>query len=175
MRLLARLLVMLLFGGLLGGCAQQDMSDLRAFVAEVQSRPATGITSPPEPLEVETFLYRAADRRDPFVAQIDPQERVQEIVDNGIAPDLNRRKEALEAYSLDSLRMVGTLQQEQLTWGLVQTQDGTIHRVALGNYIGLNHGRIVQIAEDEIQLVELVRLGAGYEEQEAALKLGGGG
>lgn len=160
---------------LLGGCAKQDMSDLEAYVEDVKARPATGINPAPEPAEVDTFLYVASDRRDPFLPQIDPQEVVQEVVDNGLSPDLNRRKEELEYYSLDTLRMVGTLEQDGDTWGLVQTQDGTIHRVANGNYMGRNHGRIVQIAEDEIKLVELIKFGSGYQEQEAALNIGEGG
>ena len=88
-------------------------------------------------------------------------------------PDFNRRKEELESYSLDTLRMVGTLEQEGTIWGLVQTKDGTIHRVKTGNYMGLNYGRIVRISEDKIELSELLQDGAGgYVENAAALSLG---
>jgi type IV pilus assembly protein PilP len=97
---------------------------------------------------------------------------VETVVESGLSPDFNRRKEELELYPLDSLRMVGTLEQEGVTWGLVQTKDGTIHRVASGNYMGQNHGRVVHIAEDQIKLVELVKIGSNYQEQEAALALG---
>lgn len=157
---------------MLAGCMEKDMSDLENFVAEVKSRPAGGISPPPEPAEVETFLYLPAGRRDPFEPQVDPEQEVETVVDNGISPDFNRRKEELELFPLDSLRMVGTLEQDGGTWGLVQTQDGTIHRVAPGNYMGQNHGRIVSIAEDQIKLVELVQVGSNYQEQEAALGLG---
>jgi len=95
------------------------------------------------------------------------------VLDNGIRPDPNRRKEELEVYSLDSLRMVGTLEQDEQTWGLLKTSDGTIHRVAPGNYIGLNDGRITRISEEKIELIELVPTGSGFLEKEAAVALGG--
>ena len=82
------------------------------------------------------------------------------------------RKEELEAYALDTLRMVGTLEQEDVTWGLVQTNDGTIHRVKKGNYMGQNHGQIIRVSDNEIELTELVPAGRGYIEREAALSMG---
>jgi len=170
-----RIAVALILALTLSGCLQQDMSDLTTYVEEVKARPASGISPPPEPAEVDTFLYIAADRRDPFEPQTDIEERSETVVESGLSPDFNRSKEELEHYPLDSLRMVGTLEQEEGAWGLVQTQDGTIHRVARGNYMGQNHGRIVQIAEDQIKLVELVQIGSGYQEQEAALGLGDSG
>jgi len=169
---MVRITITILLALALGGCFQQDMSDLEAYVKEVKARPAGGISPPPEPAEVETFLYVAADRRDPFEPQTALEERSETVVESGLSPDFNRSKEELELYPLDSLRMVGTLEQDGGAWGLVQTRDGTIHRVTKGNYMGQNHGRIVNIAEDEIKLVELIQIGSGYQEQEAALGLG---
>jgi type IV pilus assembly protein PilP len=68
--------------------------------------------------------------------------------------------------------MVGTLEQEEVTWGLVQTNDGTIHRVKQGNYVGQNHGRIVRVSDSLIELTELVPAGRGFVEREAALSMG---
>ena len=164
----------LLFGSLiLAGCANQDMSDLRDFVAEVKGRQPGPLPALPELRQGEPYLYVPAGRRDPFR----PQEAAVEVPVNkptsGPMPDFNRRKEELENYSLDTLRMVGTLEQEGEIWGLVQTQDGTIHRVRTDNYMGLNHGRIVRIGEDKIELSELLQDGAGgYVENAAALGLG---
>ena len=94
------------------------------------------------------------------------------LAESGIAPDFNRRKEELESYSLDSIRMVGILEQLGVTWGLVKTKEGTIHRVKTGNYMGQNHGRIVQISEDRIDLTEIVQDGTGgYSERQASLAL----
>jgi len=166
---------LLIAASLLAGCSQKDMSDLEGYVADVKARPPGGITPAPEMIEVDTFLYVAGDRRDPFVQQRALETATETVVDSGLRPDMNRPREELERYSLDTLRMVGTLEQDDATWGLVQTQDGTIHRVTTGNHMGLNHGRIVSIAEDKINLVELIQIGAGYQEHEAALGLGEGG
>lgn len=154
------------------GCASQDMSDLHAYVDEVKSRPPSGIDPIPEIKQVIGFVYEAKNRRDPFTKQEDETAATEAVLDNGIRPDPNRRKEELESYALDSLRMVGTLEQEEQTWGLVKTSDGTIHRVAPGNYMGQNDGRITQISEEKIELIELVPTGSGFLEKEAAVALG---
>ncbi|MGB5201021.1 MAG: pilus assembly protein PilP [Sedimenticolaceae bacterium] len=157
---------------LLAGCASQDMSDLQDYVNEVKSRPASGIEPIPEVKQVVGFVYVPKNRRDPFTRQEDDTAVTETILDNGVRPDPNRRKEELESYSLDSLRMVGTLEQEEDRWGLVKTSDGTIHRVAPGNYIGQNDGRITRVSEDKIELIELVPTGSGFLEKEAAIALG---
>ncbi len=158
----------------LAGCANRDLSDLQQYVAEVKARPPSGISPPPEPVEVETFVYVAGDRRDPFTPDINPEENAESVADSGLRPDFNRRKEELEFFPLDSLRMVGTLEQGGKTWALVKTKDGTIHRVTIGNHMGRNYGRIVEITEDKIKLVELVKSGSGYKEREATISLGEG-
>lgn len=169
---MGRKVVLALLPLLLFGCANKDMSDLQQFVEEVQSRPASGIEPIPEIKQVAGFIYLAKNRRDPFTPQVDASEATESILDTGLRPDPNRRKEELEAFSLDSLRMVGTLEQDEQTWGLVQTSDGTIHRVVAGNYVGRNDGRITRISEEKIELIELVPTGSGFLEKEAGLALG---
>lgn len=154
------------------GCANQDMSDLHNYVEEVKSRPPSGIEPIPEIKQVVGFVYDANGRRDPFTPPEDPSEATVAVLDDGVRPDPNRRKEELESYSLDSLRMVGTLEQDAATWALVKTNDGTIHRVAPGNYMGLNDGKITRVSEDKIELIELVPTGSGFLEKEAAVALG---
>lgn len=158
---------------LLSACANQDMNDLHEFVAQVKAREPGPLPPLPELRQVEPYLYVANGRRDPFRPQDTIVEAPTTKPTSGPVPDFNRRKEELESYSLDTLRMVGTLEQEGTIWGLVQTQDGTIHRVKTGNYMGLNYGRIVRISEDKIELSELLQDGAGgYVENAAALSLG---
>ena len=157
---------------LLAGCASQDMSDLQDYVAEVKSRPASGIEPIPEVKQVIGFVYSAKNRRGPFTKQEDETAVTEAVLDNGVRPDPNRRKEELESFALDSLRMVGTLEQDEQTWGLVKTSEGTIHRVAPGNYMGHNDGRITRISEDRIELIELVPTGSGFLEKEVAMALG---
>lgn len=157
---------------LLSACSNQGMQDLESFVAETKAKPGGSIPPIPEIKEVESYLYVPALRRDPFTPENESGETEDDVTSFGIRPDPNRRKEELENYSLDSLAMVGTMEQEGSSWGLVKSKDGTIHRVQVGNYMGLQHGQIVAINEDRIQLIELVPSGTGYLEQEAAISIG---
>jgi type IV pilus assembly protein PilP len=157
---------------LLTGCVNKDMSDLQTFIDEVKSRPPSGIEPIPEVKQVIGFVYSPKNRRDPFTPQEDETAATEAVLDDGVRPDPNRRKEELEQFSLDQLRMVGTLEQDEQTWGLVKTSDGTIHRVAPGNYMGQNDGRITRISEEKIELIEIVPTGSGFLEREAAVALG---
>lgn len=156
----------------LGGCVQRDMQDLQHYVAQVKSREPGRIKPLPEVRPIETFAYNAGGRRDPFKPAEQTTTQPLPVADNGIAPDPMRRKEELESFPLDSLRMVGTLDKGGITWALVTTQDGTIYRVRVGNYMGQNNGRITQIAEDRIELAEIVPDSAGgYRERQAVVAL----
>jgi type IV pilus assembly protein PilP len=89
-----------------------------------------------------------------------------------IAPDLSRRKEELERYALDSLRMVGTLAQVGANWALVLSPEGVLHKVRVGNYIGQNHGRVIRIDDDQIQITEVVNEGgAEWRERQVSVAL----
>lgn len=164
-------LAIFISAALLVGCTNRDLTDLEAYVADVRARPPSGISPPPQPAEVETYFYVTDDRRNPFIPDTNPEEGVGMAADSGIRPDFNRRKEKLEACPLDSLRMVGTLERDGRTWALVKAGDGTIYRVTTGNHMGRNYGRIVEIAEDRIKLVELIRSVSGYQEHETAVSL----
>ena len=87
------------------------------------------------------------------------------------APDLNRRKEPLEAFPLEQLKMVGTLNQANVTYALVKA-DKTLYRVKKGNYLGQNFGLIVDITDSEIKLKEIVQDTAGdWTERESVIPL----
>jgi len=154
------------------GCANPHLDDLRGYVDTQKSKPPGRIESLPEIKQISTFVFEAEGRRDPFVPVDNDQKEEAGFAGNGISPDFNRRKEELEGYSLDSIRMVGILEQSGVTWGLVKTKEGTIHRVRSGNYMGQNHGRIIQVTEDKIDLTEIVQDGTGgYSERQASLAL----
>lgn len=152
----------------LGGCGGEKMSDLEDYVRSVLARPPGPIEPLPEIKPVETFVYEPGDRRDPFRpdAASAPEEAV--ASDNGLAPDPLRRKEELESFPLDSLRMVGTLELEGLRWGLIRTKEGILHRVKVGNYLGQNNGQITSIGNDAIQLTEIVSDAPGQWRERAA-------
>lgn len=157
---------------LLTGCTGEDMSDLEGFVADVKARDPGQIEPLPEIKQVETYVYEAGERRSPFVLSGSNIEDNLTTPTNGIAPDPLRRKEELEQYSLDSLRMVGTLDLKQTEWALLTIQDGTLFRVHAGNYLGLNHGQITRITEDRIELTEIIPDGmSGWQERQASVAL----
>lgn len=168
-----RLLPALAAAALLGGCGG-DMSDLERFIEETKGRHQGKVDPLPEFPPYRTFAYDAYDVRDPFRPQTDlaaSPVAVQTEYD-GPRPEATRRREPLESYPVDSLKMVGLLQQREQTWGLVRDPDGTIHRVQPGNYAGQNHGKIVSVSENRINIVELVPDGlSGWVPRDAQLAM----
>lgn len=166
----ARYVALLAAGFGLAGCAG-DMDDLDSYINEVKARPGGRIEPLPEitPYEVFTYVADQEGYRSPFV----PDTPLAASGPNSTTrPDRDRSREFLEQFPLDTLAMVGTLEMGDQTYGLVQTQDGLIHRVVPGNYMGQNDGRIIAITESEIQLVEIISDGiGGYLEREAAVSL----
>ena len=165
------MLAVLLAGFGLAGCGG-DMDDLDRYVNEVKARPGGRIEPLPEITPYEIFTY-VADRenfRSPFVP--DAPQAAAGGAGNDMRPDLDRSREFLEQFPLDTLRMVGTLALGEQNFGLIQTSDGLIHRVIPGNYMGQNDGRITTVDEAEIQLVEIISDGiGGYLERDAAVGL----
>lgn len=170
----ARIAWLLSVSALVAACGGGQTDDLRQYVDEVRARQNTRVEPLPEFKPYETFLYQATDLRSPFrpSAGGTPEDILTERSDSGVRPDSNRPREALEAFPLDTLRMVGTLDQGGQSWALVRANDGTIHRVQPGNYLGQNHGKIANITEYEIELVEIVPDGlGGWIERQASLAL----
>lgn len=157
---------------LLMACGGDTMTDLRDYVQKVKEREPGPVEPLPEIKQIATFVYEPGERRDPFVMDIDTEAAEAPQVDGGVAPDPRRRKEELEYFPLDSLSMVGTLEQDQTTWALITTKEGILHRVQVGNYLGKNNGQIIRIDEDAIQLTEIVSDGNGYwRERQASVAL----
>ena len=156
--------------GLLSACGR-GADDLRAYIDEVKARPGGRIEPLPEVRPAPRFVYEPGSRRSPFVPDT-PQLASTVNPDAVQGPDTNRPREFLEQFSLDTLRMVGTLNVGGSAYGLVQTSDGLIHRVTVGNHMGQNYGRILAISDSEIELVEVVPDGiGGYIERPAAIAL----
>jgi len=115
----------------------------------------------------ETFVYADMDKRSPFLLSV-----AGSGAGSGLRPDSKRNREFLEQFSLDTLKMVGTLHLGNTTYGLVQSKDKLVHRVVTGNYIGQADGRITEITPSKIVLTEIVPDGlGGYIERPAALGL----
>ena len=171
---LSRIAIVLLLGLAVAGCSSDKLSDLRKYVETVKARPGGRVEPIPEVKPFESFTYRSAGRKSPFEpwglnAGIP---KASGAAGGGIHPDMNRRREALEAFPLDSLRMVGTIAQKDGVWAIIKAPDGLVYRVTRNNYLGQNHGRITKISEDKVELVEIVPDGlGGWQERRASLEL----
>ena len=153
---------------LVAACGGESHQDLRAWMQD-QGKGVKGKLDPlPQVRPYEPFTYNAFDLSDPF------KPRKIEPVKGGskLAPDLNRRKEPLEAYPLESLTMVGTLAKGKTTYALVRTPDKDVYQVTQGNYLGQNFGVVTGITDSEVRLKELVQDGSGdWTERTGALQL----
>lgn len=173
-----RALIPLMMALLVSGCGSSGYSDLDAFMAEVRAKPG-GIIKPIPTLKAyQPFNYSASGLRSPFTRPVQVNEVAMLQGGAEVVPDFNRTKEFLEQYSLDSLRMVGSLEMTGVQWALVRESKGGVYRVKEGNYLGRNHGQIVEISEDQVTLIEIVSNGGeGWVERPRTLKLmekGGG-
>lgn len=149
----------------LSGCGRST-ADLQAWVAEVRARPSPPLDPLPPLRTFPPVEYTADTLRDPFSAPLANREAV------GPRPDPNRRKEALEAFPLDALQMVGTIGTGADTIALVLAPDKVTYRVRVNNYLGQSDGRVASVAPERIEIVELVSDGAGgWLERQASLAL----
>lgn len=139
----------------MAGCGADHLDDLRTFVRDAHKDRKPRIEPLPEVKTYESFVYAAMDGVDPF-AQFNLKPRGTSTA-GGPSPDLHRRKEPLEDYPLDSLKMVGTLTRGSESWAVIQAPDGTVHRAQAGNHMGQNFGKVLSIKEEKIELVELVQ------------------
>lgn len=143
------------------GCASSgDSADLRAYIAEVKARPKGTIEPLPPVRTFDPFIYGATAMRSPFEEPV-VVATISGTRDPDVKPDPLRVKDLLEAFNLDSLAMVGTIEQSGALWALVRDPSGGIHRVTLNNYIGKNHGKITAASPSQINLVEIVSDGLG--------------
>jgi type IV pilus assembly protein PilP len=152
----------------LGGCSS-EIDELKRFVRESDKDLPRRIEPLPAVKPFEPFTYEGFDLPDPFKPR--KLSAPKEGTGGGLAPDLNRRKEPLEAFPLEQLKMVGTLAQGTDTYALVRA-DKTLYRVKKGNYMGQNFGLITDVTESEIKLKEIVQDSAGdWAERQSVLPL----
>jgi type IV pilus assembly protein PilP len=156
---------------MLASCGGEQHSDLRQFVKDSDSIPRGRIPPLEEVKPYEPFEYAAYDLVDPFVPRkIEPPKASN--VAGGLQPPSNHRKGPLEAFPLENLKMVGTLQQQKAMFALIKTPDNNLYRVKTGDYIGQNFGRIVNIDESAVKLKELLQdSGNEWKEEERTLLL----
>lgn len=165
----------------LSACGSNELGDLQEWVAEAKAQNPGNIQSMPDIRPYQPFTYDAESLRSPF-ANVDPDFEsrllaVEEGCDLSLQPNPSRREQELEKYGLDALKMVGVIGQGQNVYGLVKVNEGeskgVVHRVTIGDYMGLNDGHIKQINDDRIVLESLIPNGRGCWEKRDQLLLVG--
>ena len=145
----------------IAGCASNgDTSDLNGYIAQIKARPQGTIEPLPPVRTFDPFIYGATALRSPFDEPV-AVKTIEGTRDPDVKPDPTRVKDFLESFNLDSLAMVGTLEQNGALWALIRDPSGGIHRVTVSNYVGKNHGKITSATTTQIDLVEIVGDGLG--------------
>jgi len=155
---------------LLASCGGKH-SDLSEYFDEVRARPAGEVEPLPEYPPYKPYNYLAMNMRAPFER---PQNIVEIKVDftPNIKPIVDRARQPLEAFSIDTLTMVGGLARNEEVWGLILDPNGRVHRVAVGDYLGLNNGKVTEIHESFVAFMELVPAGENrWRERPRSLRL----
>lgn len=160
----------------LSACGGGDMDDIREFVENSGQGLRGKVETLPEVKPYEPFSYNAFDLSDPFrPRKLDPGKGNE----GGLQPDQTRRKEPLEMFPLENLKMVGFLQKEKMNYALVATPERDLHQVKIGNYLGQNYGIITDIvirsiSDAEIRLTEIVQDSSGnWTERQSSMALVG--
>jgi type IV pilus assembly protein PilP len=171
MKLLRGLIIV--SAALLVACSDSGKySDLDAFFVEARRNPSGQIPPIPAMKAYRAFSYSASGLRSPFSKPVDVKEIARLEAAASVKPDLTREKEYLEGFSFDSLRMVGTLQLDGVLWALVKDPDSGVHRVKINNYLGRNYGKVVEIGDNYLSVVEIVSTGGdGWVERPRSLEL----
>lgn len=152
-------LVLLAAAVSLTGCSDgSEMQQLKRKLDEIESRPRGRIEPPPEFKPIATFSYSAHQMRSPFTPAVEGDDEKSGSRDGKqVEPDFARSKEYLEQFSMESLRMVGTITRPgQPLEALVKDPGGTVNRVTVGNYMGKNYGEVVEVTESKIGIIEIV-------------------
>jgi type IV pilus assembly protein PilP len=158
-------LLSLLAALVLAGCSSQDR-DLDNFISQTNQEAGGRVEPLPEIKPYQTYIYADATMRSPFTPT-SPN-----AGNPNLRPDAHRNREFLEQYSLDTMKMVGSMQMGGQMFGLIETKDGLVHRVVVGNYIGQNDGKITAISASKIDVREIVPDGlGGYIERPTGIAL----
>ncbi len=173
---LNRVLIPLLLVIPLAGCFGDNEQNLKQWMLEQRNSTKPSVAPIPEPKKFTPAGYTADLSTDPFsnqkLAQALKRESTQATANAAlVAPELNRRKEALEAFPLDAIAMVGTMQPKGVPVALVKV-DKLLYQIRVGNYLGQNYGKVTKVSETELVLREIVQDAAGeWIERQASLRL----
>ena len=165
----------------LSGCFSTDLEELQIYVNETLAKQGSPVEPLPPIKAYVRYLYQGEDAgfRDPFDpfffgnTELDAADSIDKSTQNKYINEvLTHNREELEYHELDSLRMVGIVQNSEEMWGIIRDQDGVVYRVAEGNYLGRNYGKLGNIKEREILLREIGQDSNGrWSERPASISL----
>ena len=158
---------------ILAGCVGGGTGEVQEWMETIKKETRISVPKLSEPKAYEAVAYVGKASVDPF----NPAKlllilaRLKAESSNGLKPDLERRKEALEFFPIDSLKMVGLIEDKRTRNALIQV-DKTVYQAHVGNYLGQNFGMITKITEAEVEIKEIVQDAAGeWVERKATLEL----
>lgn len=156
---------------LLAACGGEEFQDLRDFVKNAGADMRGKVEPPPEVKPYEPFTYdNDSNLPDPFKPRKSDARSASHAGLN--APNLNRPKEELEDFPLESLKMVGYYFQKGVANAVIRSSEGKIYHIKAGNYIGMNFGRVTSVTETEVKIKEMVQDSNGdWSERESSLQL----
>lgn len=156
---------------LLAGCGGEEFQDLRDFVKNAGADMRGKIEPPPDVKPYEPFTYENdTSLPDPFKPR-KPDARSSNRAGLN-QPNLDRPKEELEDFPLETLKMVGFLSQRGVNQAVIRSSEGKVYRIKAGNYVGLNFGQVTSVTETEIKIKEMVQDSVGdWTERESSLLL----
>ena len=159
---ISSLLAATLLAGLLAGCGDSDVQEVRQWMKQVDAQAHVGVPPLAEPKTFIPFAYASNDVVDPFNPSklLSEMERAANNKPGGLRPDLDRRKELLESYPLDTVKMVGTMQKGGVMHAVLQI-DRAVHQVVVGQHVGQNFGLITGISETTVSIREIVQDATG--------------
>ncbi len=169
-------LLLLAVALMLAGCSASSEDELRQWMAEQKSQTRPKVTPIAEPKQFKPESYTQVTAIEPFsnqkLTQALKRESTQAAANGAlIAPELLRRKQALESFPLDTMVLVGSMVRASQPVALVKV-DNLLYQVRPGNYLGQNYGRVTKITETEVTLREIVQDAVGeWIERPATLQL----
>lgn len=158
---------------LLGGCGASDVREVQDWMAQVKKETRVSVKPIPEPKTFIPFAYTTRDSLDPFTPNklLAELARAAENSNDKFKPDMQRRREFLESYPLDTLSMVGTMEKAGVSYALIQL-DRQVYQVKAGQHIGQNFGTVVAVSDGAVNIKEVVQdAGGEWVERLAKLEL----
>ena len=171
-RLMTRFALVLLSAAALAGCGA-ELGELQQWMDQQRKEAKPNVAPLQPPKKFDPQPYAAADAVEPFSTQklAVALKRDERAPSSLLAGELKRRKEPLEAYPLDSMNMVGSVNKQGRPFALLRV-DGLLYQVKVGDYLGQNYGRVLRISDNEMVLREVVQDAAGeWIERNSALQL----